>query len=246
MAVMPRVLPRSGAGPDLLAAAIEICPQPLAIAREGAVLWSNAAFASLFGYATPAELEQLELANLFPPGHSCNWTAQADALAEPFGCGFPGCDFLGFKKNGARVSVESSCRWFSRGGKPLLMMAARDISKAERRRVPREGAARFRAIFEASAIGIAHCTLTCRLAQTNSALPQMLGYSPEELNGRHFGSISHPDASAAAAAHCHGQIECGSREQEQLRPSIVRNSAQSAACSLSSARTRSPSGERLC
>ena len=244
MAVMPRVLPRSGAGPDLLAAAIEICPQPLAIASEGAVLWSNAAFASLFGYATPAELEQLELANLFPPGHSCNWTAQADALAEPFGCGFPGCDFLGFKKNGARVSVESSCRWFSRGGKPLLMMAARDISKAERRRVPREGAARFRAIFEASAIGIAHCTLTGRLAQTNRALQQMLGYSPEELNGRHFGSISHPD-DAAAAADFYGQIKSGSREHGQLEQRFLRKGGECVWGRLTLSLIRSPSGEPL-
>ncbi len=244
MAPKTRALPWSTPGVGLLTAAIEICPQPLAIAREGVVLWCNAAFACLFGYATPGELHQFKLARLFPPGHACPGTAPRNSPLESFGCGFPGCEFQGMKKNGDRVLVEGSCRWFSVEGKPALMISARDMSQGERRRVSREGPARFRAIFEASAMGIAHCTLGGLLVETNRALQRMLGYAPQELNGRHYSSITHSDDAAALSA-LYQQIISGSREHGQLEQRFLRHDGEWLWGRLTLSLIRSPAGEPL-
>lgn len=56
-----------------------------------------------------------------------------------------------------------------------------------------ESEARFRTIFERSAIGIGVSALDGLLLQTNPALSQILGYSWEELRHMHFTDYTHPD-----------------------------------------------------
>src|SRR3981189_899672 len=51
---------------------------------------------------------------------------------------------------------------------------------------------RFRAMFEASAIGIGICQLDGRILEANPALSRILGYSQEELTGAHAGEL-YPD-----------------------------------------------------
>jgi two-component system, cell cycle sensor histidine kinase and response regulator CckA len=48
---------------------------------------------------------------------------------------------------------------------------------------------RFRAMFEASAIGIGICQLDGRILEANPALGRMLGYSQQELTGTHAGEL---------------------------------------------------------
>ena len=48
---------------------------------------------------------------------------------------------------------------------------------------------RFRAMFEASAIGIGICQLDGRILEVNSALCRILGYSQQELTGTHAGEL---------------------------------------------------------
>src|SRR4030088_3010343 len=50
----------------------------------------------------------------------------------------------------------------------------------------------FRAMFEASAIGIGICQLDGRILEVNPALSRILGYSQEELAGAHAGEL-YPD-----------------------------------------------------
>src|ERR1700730_4217586 len=47
----------------------------------------------------------------------------------------------------------------------------------------------FRAMFEASAIGIGICQLDGRILEVNSALCRILGYSQQELTGAHGGEL---------------------------------------------------------
>jgi PAS domain S-box-containing protein len=53
----------------------------------------------------------------------------------------------------------------------------------------RRSEAQFRAIFESSSIGIGLVDMKARIVDTNPALSQMLGYSPEELCGKRFTDI---------------------------------------------------------
>ncbi len=51
----------------------------------------------------------------------------------------------------------------------------------------------FRSVFRQSPIGIALAGLDGRIAQSNPAFQQMLGYSEGELLGKHYAEFTHPD-----------------------------------------------------
>jgi PAS domain S-box-containing protein len=57
----------------------------------------------------------------------------------------------------------------------------------------RTSEARYHATFELAAVGIAHVDLEGRWLRLNDALLEILGYPREELLGKSFGEITHPD-----------------------------------------------------
>ena len=81
--------------------------------------------------------------------------------------------------------------------------------------------ARFRAIFEDTAAGIAIVDTDGRLSQTNPALQKMLGYSDEELEGAHISSLTHPDDVAEDMAH-YRELVAGERDNYELEKRYVR------------------------
>ena len=244
MSAMPNPVYRAGISAQALIAAVEVCPDALAVVHDGALLWTNQEFARLFGYSSPLELQDVELADLLPAGQACASGQAVGGAGAPEGCGFPSCHFLARRRDGTGMQVESSCQWFLDGKRPLLMMAARDISHVERRRVPREGPARYRAIFHAAAMGIGQCTLSGCLVETNPALQQMLGYTQEELNGRHFSSITHPDDLAKDSV-LHAEVAQGKREHYQIDKRYVRKDGSWRWGRTTTSVVRAPSGEPL-
>jgi len=66
-------------------------------------------------------------------------------------------------------------------------------SVARRTAALKASEARFRTIFEDSAIGIALVDERNRVVASNPALQKMLGYTAEELRGRSFADLIHPD-----------------------------------------------------
>jgi diguanylate cyclase (GGDEF)-like protein/PAS domain S-box-containing protein len=63
----------------------------------------------------------------------------------------------------------------------------------------RESEARFRAVFDTALIGIVDLSADGQIVDTNRSLQDMLGYSPEELNGRPFSDLVYVDDTEAAA-----------------------------------------------
>lgn len=61
--------------------------------------------------------------------------------------------------------------------------------------VEEDGEALFRSIYECSGVGIALVDLKGRISKSNPALANMLGYSVDELPGRAFTDMSHPEDS---------------------------------------------------
>jgi PAS domain S-box-containing protein len=84
---------------------------------------------------------------------------------------------------------------FAESGRPLRMVGtAQDIT--ERRTAEmrlRESEERFRAIFEAAAMGIILTDMDGRLLSSNKTFQEMLGYKAEELRGKNFIELTHAD-----------------------------------------------------
>ena len=57
----------------------------------------------------------------------------------------------------------------------------------------RNSEARFESTFENAGVGLAHCGLDGRWLRVNRAACAMFGYTPENLIGRHYKEIVHPD-----------------------------------------------------
>ncbi|MDQ4107148.1 MAG: PAS domain S-box protein, partial [Actinomycetota bacterium] len=81
--------------------------------------------------------------------------------------------------------------------------------------------ARFRAVFEDTAAGIAIVGLDGHLFQTNSPLQEMLGYSGEELEGTSITDLTHPD-DAAEDLGLYGELVAGRRDSYSLEKRYIR------------------------
>src|SRR5215471_12679560 len=81
--------------------------------------------------------------------------------------------------------------------KPGKTLSATGTENAEspinRREAPRDSEARFRAVFENAAVGIARVAPDGRWLEVNQRLCDIVGYSREELMTKTFGDITHPD-----------------------------------------------------
>ncbi len=110
---------------------------------------------------------------------------------------------------GARVVAEHELdtpvgkRWFEAIKMPLrdddaqivgLLSMERDITERKQATAAlRESEARFRAVYEGAAVGIAVVDLAGTLIECNPARIGMLGFNQEEVAGRHFGEFTHPE-----------------------------------------------------
>jgi PAS domain S-box-containing protein len=100
----------------------------------------------------------------------------------------------------AANAIMSAVNWSSTGILISLALSvgiggiARDIRKRLRaERTLREGEQRFRGVFEHAPFGMCVSGLDGRFMQVNAAFCRMLGYSEEELLGRAWSELTHPD-----------------------------------------------------
>jgi len=102
--------------------------------------------------------------------------------------------------------------------------AARAVPLAERRRAEgalRAGEARFRAIFEHAAIGIALVDRSGCLVESNPALQRLLGYGGDELRGLALTRVTHPEDLAQDQA-LYAELVAGRRDHYQIEKRYVR------------------------
>jgi PAS domain S-box-containing protein len=108
---------------------------------------------------------------------------------------------------------------------PAVRRAVREADeRAERKRAEealRESEERFRATFEQAAVGIAHVNADGRWLRVNQKLCEIVGYSREELLGKTFQDITHPDDLDAdlqqARRLLSGEIETYSMEKRYVK-----------------------------
>ena len=95
------------------------------------------------------------------------------------------------RKDGSRIRIEAHARQLPDG---RFQSIVRDISeRVEAERALRESEELLRHAFDAGASGMTLETLDGRLTKVNPAFANMLGYEPQELEGRSTDSITHAD-----------------------------------------------------
>jgi PAS domain S-box-containing protein len=179
--------------PELFSDMLDASPEGLALTSRGRILHANPALGALFGYADPSELKGRLLSELLmnPGNHDCARLNGTDTAR--ISNGNPLCEFLGRRKDGSSLQAESTCATFRSGGRSFMVVTVRDVSQRERRRMVRDSDRRFRAIFEAAAMGIVQCDLGGKILEANPTLQRMLGYSCDELRGRSLRDLLYPE-----------------------------------------------------
>ena len=110
------------------------------------------------------------------------------------------------RKDGSWFFAEVESRDFEREGERLRVSAVRDVSRRlEALNALKESEERFRQVYEHMAVGVARVGLDFRIQAANAAYCGMLGYSEEELVGKHLRDITRPEV-----------VEENLRLQEQL------------------------------
>jgi PAS domain S-box-containing protein len=228
--------------PLLVQAAVGACPESLAIVESGRVLYANRAFARTFGYQHGSEVVGRALADFVPEGRACTQlSSQGRGRETEKECGYPACEFTSRWRDGTPIRVESSCASFRVGDRTLLIISARDITQGERRRVVRESDKRFRAMFDAAAIGIVQCTTDGLVVESNPAVERMLGYSHAELRGMHFREFTHPD-DIALDLGLFQEMVAGKRDSYQIEVRYIRKDRSSGWVRLTVSLVRGPDG----
>ncbi len=100
------------------------------------------------------------------------------------------------RKNGETAWLLTSWKFVrdEDGNVQWIHVMIQDISERKRMEESLQDTnARYHAIFEQSGIGIGTTDLDGRIVDANPALARMVGYSQEELRGKHVREITHPD-----------------------------------------------------
>jgi two-component system, cell cycle sensor histidine kinase and response regulator CckA len=205
--------------------AFDACPESLAIVCDGRIVDCNFAFARLFGYAAAEDLHGKPLADLLPREHICTRIRDDEAGLTSVSCGYPGCVFVGRRKDGMQRKMEASCSEYEANGRKLMVLSVRDVTDRERRRVARDTEARFRTIFHAASIGICQCTMDGHIAESNPVLQQMLGYTQAELRGTDFRSYI-PLEDRQRDQHQHAALASGSEEAYESETRFLRHNGE--------------------
>ena len=112
----------------------------------------------------------------------------------------------------------------------VATQAALALERSELFRQLRVSEERFRSIFEQGCFGVALAGLDGRLSTVNPAFARLLGYAHEELQGKHFTEITHPQDVTTSEERVRALLE-GRAAQITLEKRYLRKSGEAIWCS---------------
>ena len=195
--------------PDLLRSLFDHSADCLLLLESERILLANRACLELLGHSSSASLAGRHASAVFSPNRFCR------ALSpSPSRCEHPACEQLVRHVTGEPIRVDAQCTSFRHGNREFVLAVLRPRQRLELSRAIRDSELRFRAMFEAAAIGIAICSLDGRILESNSAVTKMLGYTREELAGMHPREL-HPDDFDQDEGLL-AELMCGARDSFEL------------------------------
>ena len=111
----------------------------------------------------------------------------------------------------------------------VATQAALALERSELYQQLRVSEERFRSIFEQVYFGVVLASLDGRFSTVNPAFARLLGYTCEELQGKHFPEITHPEDAAANEEQLQTLLE-GRTGQINLEGRYLRKSGESVWC----------------
>jgi PAS domain S-box-containing protein len=147
-------------------------------------------------------------------------------------------------KDGQQVWLEVSLRLVRRSGELVEVQGiARDVTKRKRaEEALRQSEARFRAVFENAAIGIALVDTHGHPMDSNPAFQKMLGYNKSELAQMVFTEYTHP-ADAQSDWYQFTELVEGRRDHYQLDKRLCRKDGEVVWGQLTASLVRDQNGE---
>ncbi len=161
---------------------------------DGNLLAANAAVCRMSGYTEEELRRRNDRENVYPPDADVGMDRFAEMLAGQRG--YYSVERRYVRKNGGVfwVRLTLSLVRDDRGQPAYLVGQIEDIDEQKRKSAAlAESEARFRTMFETSAIGIGIMGLDRKVLSANPALCQMYGYTCEELVGQTSVLVIHPD-----------------------------------------------------
>jgi protein-histidine pros-kinase len=175
---------------------VEALPDALvAIDPDGRIEFVNGHCESMFGYSK-SELIGQPVEVLIPDRlrrthHNYVTEFMKAPRTRPMGVGLK---LVGQKRDGTEFPVDISLTPIPTPRGNCVVAAVRDMTEREKtRQTLREAEERFHLAFEEAPIGMALVQPDGRLFRVNRSYCAIVGYSPTELTGRTFLSITHPD-----------------------------------------------------
>jgi PAS domain S-box-containing protein len=119
-----------------------------------------------------------------------------------------------------------------------------ELEVARRTAALRASEERLRTIYEGAAIGVALADVAGRILNSNPALQAMLGYSDEELGGRLFTEITHPEDATADMDQFRG-LMAGKCQDYRMEKRYIRKDGRVIWANLTVSLVRGSEGEPL-
>jgi PAS domain S-box-containing protein len=126
------------------------------------------------------------------------------------------------RRDGTEFPIEITITPIRRGSQIEFSAFIRDITESKRARAAlSESEARYRAAFEQVAVGMVELDLSGRYLRVNPAFSQMVGRAPDDILGKRFDELTHPDDRVGDESIFAGLIASESivrREKRYVRP----------------------------
>jgi len=179
---------------------VERFPDAIVVSRGGAILFANAAAATLAGAAEP---EQLLGSSLFELLHPNSHGLLRDVIVRlEAGAAVPPIEDRIRRRDGALTYVHASAILLEDEGEaPLLVLTMRDITRRTKAEAAlRESEERLRLAFDGAQEGVWDWNLETGAVVYSPRWKQMLGYDEDEIEPhvREWERLLHPDDMATA------------------------------------------------
>ncbi len=208
---------------------------------DGPFLEINQAACKLLGYSR-GELLSMGPLDIEPPEHHAQVKANLQRLRQR---GQIQTESVHLAKGGRRIPVELSARIFNYQGDEAVLVIVRDISaRKEAEKALAASQHSFRHAFEHAAMGKAIVSPDGVFREVNPALGRMLGYRPEELVGKHFLDVTHPEDYPLSMS-LNRSLKAEAQEHKEVVKRYLHKSGRPVWARLNSIAVRDDDGELL-